>query len=180
MGSLLQRGGNDAATRRDRESRRAINESGAAVATIKAGMFQTSQFEACPSSPEGPSTTAPVPKDRRFFRTTRPVRLLPEKCRCSPPLQSWSQAPLSSAPSGYCSSGPIIEVEIIGGVSVLMPSYSALGALLLNIVDVGALVAQIAVLHMDWIHPIIIGALLAALVYLQRDKILRITRQSRV
>jgi len=69
-------------------------------------------------------------------------------------------------------------LEIIGGVSVLMPSYSALGALLLLIVNVGAFIAQIGILHMDWIHPIIIGALLLALVYLQRGKILRITRQS--
>jgi hypothetical protein len=38
--------------------------------------------------------------------------------------------------------------------------------------------SQMAILHMDWIHPILIRALLLAFVYLQRGKILRITRQS--
>jgi uncharacterized membrane protein YphA (DoxX/SURF4 family) len=64
-------------------------------------------------------------------------------------------------------------LEIIGGLAVLAPSFSALGAGLLLVIDVGAFIAQIAILHMDWIHPIIIGALLGALVYLQRDQIAR-------
>jgi hypothetical protein len=64
-------------------------------------------------------------------------------------------------------------LEIIGGVAVLTPSYSVLGAGLLLIVDGGAFIAQIAILHMDWVHPIVIGALLAALVYLQRDQFSR-------
>ena len=64
-------------------------------------------------------------------------------------------------------------LEIIGAVAVLAPSYSALGAALLLVVDIGAFIAQIAILHMDWIHTIVIGALLAAVVYLQRDQIMR-------
>ena len=62
-------------------------------------------------------------------------------------------------------------LEIIGAVAVLAPSYSAFGAALLLIVDIGAFVAQIAVLHMDLIHTIVIGALLATLLYLQRSQI---------
>jgi putative oxidoreductase len=38
-------------------------------------------------------------------------------------------------------------------------------------VDVGAFFAQILFLHQDWIHPIVIGAVLVALIYLQRDAI---------
>jgi hypothetical protein len=54
---------------------------------------------------------------------------------------------------------------------VLAPPVSGLGAIILLIVDVGALIAQITSLHMDWIHPIVIGALLLALVYLQREQV---------
>jgi len=38
-------------------------------------------------------------------------------------------------------------------------------------VDVGAFVAQIAVLHGDWIHAIVIGALLGTTIYLQRHRL---------
>jgi hypothetical protein len=62
-------------------------------------------------------------------------------------------------------------LEVIGGVAVLIPSISGLGAVLLLIVDVGAFVAQVVFLHGDWIHPIVIGAILVALIYLQRDAI---------
>jgi putative oxidoreductase len=65
-------------------------------------------------------------------------------------------------------------LEIIGAVVVLAPPYSAFGAALLLVVDIGAFIAQIAVLHMDWIHTIVIGALLATVVYLQRDQIMRV------
>jgi uncharacterized membrane protein YphA (DoxX/SURF4 family) len=61
--------------------------------------------------------------------------------------------------------------EVVGGVGVLIPSYSGLAALLLLCVDVGAFIAQISVLHEDWIHTVVIGAILAALIYLQRDSI---------
>jgi putative oxidoreductase len=62
-------------------------------------------------------------------------------------------------------------MEVVGGVAVLVPAFSGLGALLLLVVDVGAFFAQIMFLHEDWIHTIVIGAILAALVYLQRDSI---------
>jgi putative oxidoreductase len=60
-------------------------------------------------------------------------------------------------------------LEVAGAVATLIPAVSALGAVLLLLVDAGAFVAQVAVLHMDWIHPIVIGAFIAALIYLQRD-----------
>ena len=60
-------------------------------------------------------------------------------------------------------------VEVVGAVATLVPAVSALGAVLLLLVDAGAFVAQVGVLHMDWIHTIVIGAIIAALIYLQRD-----------
>jgi putative oxidoreductase len=62
-------------------------------------------------------------------------------------------------------------LELAGGVAVLVPSISGLGALVLLVVDVGEFIAQIGALHMAWIHPIVIGAVLVRLVYLQRDQI---------
>lgn len=59
-------------------------------------------------------------------------------------------------------------LELIGAIAVLVPRTSILGALLLLLVDAGAFVAQIAVLHMDWVHTIVIGAVIALLIYLQR------------
>ena len=64
-------------------------------------------------------------------------------------------------------------LEVIGGVAVLVPAVSAFGAVLLLIVDIGAFIAQITRLHMDWIHTIVIGAVLVVLIYLQRRQILR-------
>jgi putative oxidoreductase len=60
-------------------------------------------------------------------------------------------------------------LELVGGVSVLIPAVSGFGALLLLVVDVGAFFAQILFIHMDWIHTIIVGAILVAIIYLQRD-----------
>lgn len=67
-------------------------------------------------------------------------------------------------------------LELIGAIAVLTPRFSTAGALVLLLVDVGAFVAQISILHMDWIHPIVIGALLATLIVLQRDKAGRLGR----
>jgi uncharacterized membrane protein YphA (DoxX/SURF4 family) len=61
-------------------------------------------------------------------------------------------------------------VELVGGIAVLVPAVSVFGAILLLAVDAGALVAQLAAIHKDWIHTIVIGAILATLIYLQRDK----------
>jgi putative oxidoreductase len=62
-------------------------------------------------------------------------------------------------------------LEVAGALALLTPAVSGLGALLLLIVDVGAFFAQILFIHSDWIHTIVVGAILAALVYLQRDAI---------
>ena len=62
-------------------------------------------------------------------------------------------------------------LEVAGAIAALVPSVSALGAVLLLLVDAGAFVAQVAVLHMDWIHTIVIGAVIAALIYLQRAQL---------
>ena len=62
-------------------------------------------------------------------------------------------------------------LEIVGGIVVLLPALSAFGAALLLIVDIGAFVAQVGVLHQDWVHPILFGIILAWLVFIQRRQI---------
>jgi putative oxidoreductase len=62
-------------------------------------------------------------------------------------------------------------LEAIGGIMVLIPTVSALGACLLLLVDVGAFVAQVTVIHMDWIHTIVIGIVIGVLIYLQRQQL---------
>jgi uncharacterized membrane protein YphA (DoxX/SURF4 family) len=62
-------------------------------------------------------------------------------------------------------------VELIGGITILIPRVSVLGALLLLAVDTGAFVAQVSILHMDWIHTIVIGALILLAIYFQRDSL---------
>jgi putative oxidoreductase len=61
-------------------------------------------------------------------------------------------------------------LELAGGIAILVPSVSVFAALVLLAVDAGAFVTQIAVLHGDWIHTVVIGAILASLIYLQRDR----------
>ena len=62
-------------------------------------------------------------------------------------------------------------IEVVGALALLVPIVSAFAALILLLVDIGAFVAQVAVLHVDWIHTIVIGAILVALIYLQRARI---------
>jgi putative oxidoreductase len=62
-------------------------------------------------------------------------------------------------------------LEVFGALALVTPMVSGFGALLLLCVDLGAFFAQVFVLHGDWIHTIVIGAILAALVYLQRTQI---------
>ena len=62
-------------------------------------------------------------------------------------------------------------LEAAGAIALLLPSVSVFGAILLLAVDAGAFVAQIAILHVDWIHVVVIGALLATVIYLQRDQL---------
>jgi len=59
-------------------------------------------------------------------------------------------------------------IEVVGAVALLVPRTSALGALVLLMVDIGACIAQVGVLHGDWIHTVVIGALLILVIYLQR------------
>jgi putative oxidoreductase len=64
-------------------------------------------------------------------------------------------------------------LEVIGGIGILVPPVSVFAAILLLAVDAGAFVAQVAVLHMDWIHTIVIGAILGTVIYLQRHLLSR-------
>lgn len=59
-------------------------------------------------------------------------------------------------------------LEVFGAVLVLMPRFTARGAMLLLLVDIGAFVAQVTVLHMGWIHTIVTGAILAGLIWITR------------
>jgi putative oxidoreductase len=62
-------------------------------------------------------------------------------------------------------------LELVSAVALLLPAVSGFAAVMLLIVDIGAFVAQAGVLHVDWIHTIVVGAILAALIYLQRAQI---------
>jgi putative oxidoreductase len=62
-------------------------------------------------------------------------------------------------------------LEVGGAIALLIPRISIFGAIDLLLVDIGALVAQITVLHVDWIHPIVIGAILMILIYWQRSSV---------
>jgi putative oxidoreductase len=59
-------------------------------------------------------------------------------------------------------------LELVGGIAILIPSLSVLGALVVLLVDVGAFFAQAYVLHMDVVHTIVIAIVIGALLYLQR------------
>lgn len=62
-------------------------------------------------------------------------------------------------------------VEIVGAAAVLYPVTTAWGALLLLCVDVGAFIAQVTRIHQDWVHTIVIGAVVAGLLYLTQSAI---------
>jgi len=64
-------------------------------------------------------------------------------------------------------------LELAGSVAVLLPAFSAVGAMLLLVVDAGAFIAQVEILHQDWIHTIVIGTLLTVLIHRQRAQIRR-------
>ena len=61
-------------------------------------------------------------------------------------------------------------MEVVGSLLLLVPRVSAFGALVLLAVDAGAFVAQLAILHGDWIHTVVIGLVLLVLLWLQRDQ----------
>jgi putative oxidoreductase len=62
-------------------------------------------------------------------------------------------------------------LEAAGAIAILLPSVSVFGAILLLAVDAGAFIAQLAILHLDWIHAVVIGAILGTVIYLQRDQL---------
>jgi len=62
-------------------------------------------------------------------------------------------------------------LEVVGGIAILIPPVSVLGALLLLAIDAGAFVAQITVLHVDWIHTVVLAAVIVLLIYLQRGQL---------
>ena len=62
-------------------------------------------------------------------------------------------------------------VEILGAAAVLYPVTTAWGALLLLCVDIGAFIAQVTRIHQDWVHTIVIGAVIAVLIYLTKSSI---------
>lgn len=61
-------------------------------------------------------------------------------------------------------------VEVVGGVAILVPRFSLIGAGLLLLVDVGAFVAQVSILHVDWIHTVVLAAIIGLLFFLERKK----------
>ena len=54
---------------------------------------------------------------------------------------------------------------------LLWPPTTALGALLLTIVSVAALLAQLLVLHEDVIHCIVLAVIVAAAAWTQREQL---------
>lgn len=62
-------------------------------------------------------------------------------------------------------------VELAGGILLLIPSLSVIGAAILLCVDAGAFVAQLTAIHMDLVHTFVIAAVIALLVYLQRGQL---------
>ena len=63
-------------------------------------------------------------------------------------------------------------VEILGAAAVLYPVTTAWGALLLLCVDAGAFIAQVTRIHQDWVHTIVIGAVIVALLYMTKSTIM--------
>jgi hypothetical protein len=66
-------------------------------------------------------------------------------------------------------------LEVGGAALLLWPATTALGALVLTIVSIGAAAAQILVLHEDVIHAIVMAILLGAIAWAHRDQ-LRMSR----
>ena len=62
-------------------------------------------------------------------------------------------------------------LEVGGAALLLWPATTALGALLLTIVSIGAALAQIFVLHEDVIHAIVLAVPLAAIAWAHRNQL---------
>ena len=59
-------------------------------------------------------------------------------------------------------------IELVAGLGLLVPAASLYAAAILLCVDIGAGVAQLAILHMDVIHVIVIAAAIVGVMYLGR------------
>ena len=62
-------------------------------------------------------------------------------------------------------------LELGGAVLLLWPSTTALGALLLTIVSMGAFLAQLLVLHEDITHTIVMALVLGTIAWMHRDQL---------
>lgn len=61
-------------------------------------------------------------------------------------------------------------MEIGGAILLLIPKTTFFGAVVLTAVCIGAFFAQIFFLHQDWIHTIVMAAVLAAIAWSQREQ----------
>ena len=62
-------------------------------------------------------------------------------------------------------------VEVVGALLLLWPVTTALGAVMLLAVSIGAALAQLLVLHEDVIHAIVLAVPLAAIAWFHRDQL---------
>jgi len=62
-------------------------------------------------------------------------------------------------------------MEIAGAVFLLWPGRTAIGAALLSCVCAGAFFAQLLAIHMDVVHTIVLGAVLLAIVWFNRQQL---------
>jgi uncharacterized membrane protein YphA (DoxX/SURF4 family) len=62
-------------------------------------------------------------------------------------------------------------LELGGAILLLWPSATAVGALLLMIVSLGAFLSQLFVLHEDVIHTIVMASILGAIAWTHRDQL---------
>jgi len=67
-------------------------------------------------------------------------------------------------------------IEVAGAILVLVPRFSVFGAILLFCVSVGAFVAAITMLHIDFIHTIVLAVITGYLIYAQRQQLPFISR----
>lgn len=63
--------------------------------------------------------------------------------------------------------------EVVTGITLLLPAYRQYGAVLAFIGSVGAFLAQIGVLHQDWIHTVVLILISGGLVYSERSRLLK-------
>lgn len=60
--------------------------------------------------------------------------------------------------------------EVAGGILILLPAQRHWGALLLFLASIGAFIAQVLVIHQDWIHTVVFALLIGILLYQDRDR----------